>query len=84
MPASDTIQTNILDYFPARIRTALETYAAETEMPVEFVLEMAIAGFLDVDSMTFANCRTDSPGQLREQNAILKAKLKAAGLSDDE
>jgi hypothetical protein len=42
------------------------------------VVEMAIASFLDLDSTTFADCRTDSPGQLREQIEILRLQLAAA------
>jgi hypothetical protein len=38
---------------------------------------LAIANFLDVDSVTFDDCQIDSPGVLREQNKILKIQLAA-------
>jgi hypothetical protein len=80
----------ILNHLPPNIRAALEEYAIASEMPIEFVIEMArssrypqgVASFLDLDSTTFADCRTDSPGQLREQIEILQIQLAAAqGLS---
>jgi hypothetical protein len=69
---------NILNHLPTPIREALEEYAIASEMPIEFVIEIAIASFLDLDSTTFADCRTDSPGQLREQIEILQIQLAAA------
>ncbi len=68
----------IVEHLPANIREALEAYATDTEMPLEFVIEMAIASFLDVDSTTFAHCRIDSPGQLREQIEMLEIQSAAA------
>ena len=41
---------------PEKIRLGLMAYAAQIDYPVEAVLEMAIAGFLDEDSMTFVGC----------------------------
>jgi hypothetical protein len=69
---------DILNHLPPNIKEALEEYSIASEMPIEFVVEMAIAFFLDLDSTTFAECRTDSPGQLREQIEILKIQLAAA------
>jgi hypothetical protein len=68
----------IVDYLPTNIREALEAYATDCDMPVEFVIELAIASFLDVDSTTFADCRTDSPGRLRERIEMLQIELAAA------
>ena len=45
-----------LDSLPDKIRSALVSYATEIEYPVEAVLEMAIAGFLDPDSLSFVDC----------------------------
>lgn len=73
-----TALRSIVNYLPANIREALEAYAADTGMPLKFIIEMAIASFLDVDSTTFADCRTDSPGRLREQIEMLQIQLAAA------
>jgi hypothetical protein len=76
----------ILNHLPTPIRESLEAYAIDTQLPIEFVIEMArssrypqgVASFLDLDSTTFAECRTDSPGQMREQIEILQLQLAAA------
>ncbi|MER3475918.1 MAG: hypothetical protein C4287_04295 [Leptolyngbya sp. ERB_1_2] len=65
--------TVILDLLPKRIR-----YAESIDYPVELVVEMAIAGFLDVDALTFTDCRVTSPGQLREKIEILELQLAQA------
>ena len=41
---------------PEKIRLGLVAYAAQIDYPIEAVLEMAIAGFLNEDSMTFVGC----------------------------
>lgn len=46
-----------LDALPDKIQRALLTYAAEINYPVEAVLEIAIAGFLDPDSLSFVDCQ---------------------------
>ncbi|MUG96355.1 hypothetical protein F7734_30040 [Scytonema sp. UIC 10036] len=68
---------NILDYLPERIRQAIEEYSKQNQLSPELVIELAIAQFLDVDSVTFDDCQIDSPGVLREQNKILKIQLAA-------
>jgi hypothetical protein len=68
----------ILSHLPDNIREALEAYAQETDLPIEFVIEMAIAAFLDIDAVTFQDCRTESPGRLREQIETLQIQLAAA------
>jgi hypothetical protein len=68
---------NILDYLPEHIKQAIDEYCKETQLSPELVIELAIAHFLDVDSVTFDDCRIDSPGVLREQNKILKIQLAA-------
>ena len=79
MQTTDTTALkNILDYLPERIKQAIEEYSKETQLPPELVIELAIANFLDVDSVTFDDCRIDSPGVLREQNKILKVQLAAS------
>ncbi|OUC15359.1 MAG: hypothetical protein B0A82_07375 [Alkalinema sp. CACIAM 70d] len=49
----------ILGRLPERIRTALMTRAAEIEYPIEAVVEMAIASFLDEDALGFVDCKPD-------------------------
>jgi hypothetical protein len=47
----------ILGRLPERIREALITRATEIEYPVEAVIEMAIASFLDTEALGFADCK---------------------------
>jgi hypothetical protein len=47
----------ILAAFPTPIREAIERRAAEIKYPVETVLEMAIATFLDGESLSFVDCK---------------------------
>jgi hypothetical protein len=55
----------ILDLVPLNLRAAIDEYANETEMPSEFVVELArsarypqgVAHFLDPDSMTYEDCQ---------------------------
>jgi hypothetical protein len=48
---------SILDKLPIRIRTALIDRATEIEYPIERVVEMAIASFLDTEALGFADCK---------------------------
>jgi hypothetical protein len=47
----------ILGRLPKRIRAALVARAAEIEYPVEAVVEMAIASFLDAEALGFTDCK---------------------------
>lgn len=47
----------ILDRLPHRIREALVARAGEVEYPVETIVEMAIASFLDTEALGFADCK---------------------------
>jgi hypothetical protein len=47
----------ILLRLPERIRTALIDRAAEIEYPIEAVVEMAIASFLDTEALSFIDCK---------------------------
>ncbi|WP_199249252.1 hypothetical protein [[Phormidium] sp. ETS-05] len=47
----------ILACLPERIRIALVARAADIEYPIEAVLEMAIASFLDAEALGFADCQ---------------------------
>lgn len=47
----------ILAALPDKIRESFERRAAEIEYPVEAVLEMALAGFLDSECLSFSDCK---------------------------
>ncbi|MBD2252031.1 hypothetical protein [Nostoc parmelioides] len=47
----------ILERLPERIRDALIAHATEIEYPIEAVIEMAIASFLDTEALGFADCQ---------------------------
>lgn len=63
-PESETIEQlsavvarMMLAALPEHIRTAFERQAQAIDYPVEAVLEMAIAGFLDSESLSFEDCQ---------------------------
>jgi hypothetical protein len=61
---------------PENIQAALKAYAHDNEFSLNDVLEMAVASFLDVDAIDFDDCKpVMTPGQLREENIILKQQL---------
>jgi hypothetical protein len=47
----------ILERLPERIRTAMIARSTEIEYPIEAVVEMAIASFLDTEALGFADCK---------------------------
>jgi hypothetical protein len=47
----------ILAALPDHIRKAFERRAQEIDYPVEAILEMAIAGFLDSEYLSFEDCQ---------------------------
>jgi predicted transcriptional regulator len=47
----------ILRCLPDRIQDALTARATEIDYPVEAVIEMAIASFLDTEALSFADCK---------------------------
>lgn len=47
----------ILGCLPESIREALMARAEEIEFPVEAVVEMAIASFLDTEALGFVDCK---------------------------
>ena len=47
----------ILGRLPERIRMALIARSTEIEYPIEAVIEMAIASFLDSEALGFADCK---------------------------
>jgi hypothetical protein len=48
----------MLAALPAPIREAFERRAAEIEYPIEAVLEMALASFLDNKALSFTDCKS--------------------------
>lgn len=56
---SDTLTDgdSILAALPSYIREAIADYSERNKMPNEFVVELAIAHFLDPDSVTFDDCQ---------------------------
>lgn len=51
----EAVQT-FMKALPEKIKLGLMTYAAQVDYPIEAVIEMAIAGFLDEDSISFTGC----------------------------
>jgi hypothetical protein len=49
----------ILTQLPDRIQEAILKRAVEIDYPVEALLEMAIAGYLDNEAIGFADCKPD-------------------------
>jgi hypothetical protein len=50
---------SILKILPQQIQVALIARASEIEYPIEAVIEMAIASFLDTEALGFADCKPD-------------------------
>lgn len=49
----------ILAQLPERIRTAFLARATAINYPIEAVLEMALAGYLDNEAIGFADCKPE-------------------------
>lgn len=47
----------ILERLPERIRDAIVARAAEIDYPIEAIVEMAIAGYLDPHAIGFVDCK---------------------------
>ena len=63
---TSNVRSELRVQIPEKIRQALEAYASENQFPMDLVIEMALAQFLDVDAVTFDDCNpVMSPGQLR-------------------
>jgi hypothetical protein len=46
----------VLDELPSWVVTALKRRSAEIEYPIESIVEMAIASFLDDEAIGFSDC----------------------------
>jgi hypothetical protein len=53
---SPEVAQTFLNSLPEKIKLGLLTYAAQVNFPIEAVIEMAIAGFLDEDAVNFPGC----------------------------
>lgn len=58
----------ILNTLPEKIQLGLRAYAAQIEYPIELVIEMMVAGFLDEDAVSFEGCKP-----LRGMNFVKQA-----------
>jgi hypothetical protein len=47
----------ILKHLPDWIQDALISRATEIDYPIETIIEMAIASFLDTEALSFADCK---------------------------
>jgi hypothetical protein len=54
---SSTAAQKVLEQLPERIRTDFIARATELDYPVEAVIEMALAGYLDSEAIGFADCK---------------------------
>jgi hypothetical protein len=76
---------DVLKFLPDPIVAAIEQHADMNGMTDAQVLELAIVNLLDLDKTAISDVK-DLPdllslGVLREENAILRAQIKAAGIS---
>ena len=72
---------DVLKFLPDHVVEALEDHADAYNLTDNQVLELAIAQFLDLDSVSFGERRDlKGVGALKAENEILKMRLKAAGL----
>jgi hypothetical protein len=79
-PSSAGRLSEILRSLPNAVVDALEDHADTYGLTDAQVLELAIAQFLDLNAITFGEIdRFKGLGALKEENAILKAQLKALG-----
>jgi hypothetical protein len=54
---SPVVAKALLEALPDHVRTGIILHAERIDYPVELVLEMAIAGFLDSECLNFADCK---------------------------
>ncbi len=72
---------DVLKFLPDHVVDALEDHADAYGLTDNQVLELAIAQFLDLDSVSFGERRDlKGVGALRAEVEILKMRLRAAGL----
>ncbi|MBW4621672.1 MAG: hypothetical protein KME17_20200 [Cyanosarcina radialis HA8281-LM2] len=54
---SPELAQTFLEGLPEHIRAGLESRAKEIDYPVWAIIEMAIAGYLDEESISFVDCK---------------------------
>lgn len=70
--ANTVEDASLLSSLPPILQSQAISYAEQTEIPAELVIELAIAHFLDPDSVTFDDCQVKV-----EQNSIAWLKQYA-------
>jgi hypothetical protein len=79
-PSSAGRLSEILKTLPDAVVDALEDHADTYGLTEAQVLELAIVQFLDLNAVTFGEIeRFKGLGALKEENAILKARLRVLG-----
>lgn len=71
-------ENSLLSELPPLLQNQARHYAREIEVPPEFVIELAIAHFLDPDSVTFDDCQIEIQRTLVEW---LKQNANSLGVS---
>lgn len=66
---------SIFDFLPGRVVVALQEYASQHHLTPTQVVEFAIASFLDLEAITIDTATILSPGQLAEENKILRDEV---------
>lgn len=80
-PTSGQIK-DILKYLPGNVVDAIEDYADSHSMSDLQVIELAIAGFLNLESVNFEGLgELQSVGALKERIAILETVIQKNGLT---
>ncbi len=75
-PISTADDASLLAVLPPILQSQAIQYAEQIEFPSELVIELAIAHFLDPDSVTFSDCRVKV-----EQNSIAWLKRYVGGIA---
>jgi hypothetical protein len=77
-PLSNVVKRRVIDYLPLYVVERIREYGAENDLNEDEVVELAIAHFFDMESLSFEGCDFESPGEMKERIAILEAQLEAA------
>ncbi len=72
--ASVSSSPTVLAHLPFSLQQGIEQYAAESEFPREFVVELAVTFLLDPDASNFEDCQI---GVQREQVYLLQQYREA-------
>jgi hypothetical protein len=74
----NAVKRRIVDYLPLYVVERIREYGAEHDLNESEVVELAIAHFFDMESLSFEGCNFESPGEMKERIAILEDQLVAA------